>query len=65
MSIDIPFNKIALFCSKWQVCEFSLFGSVLRDRYGHRIKQLDYSLTKQHTIAKIWVYITCTWLLQQ
>lgn len=34
MSIDIPFNKIALFCSKWQVCEFSLFGSVLRDDFN-------------------------------
>ena len=33
MNIDIPFDKIVLFCSKWLVCELSLFGSVLRDDF--------------------------------
>ena len=28
--IDIPMEKIADFCRKWKVKEFSLFGSVLR-----------------------------------
>jgi predicted nucleotidyltransferase len=28
--IEIPIEKIAKFCHKWQVTEFALFGSVLR-----------------------------------
>lgn len=28
--IDIPYMKIAEFCQKWKIREFSLFGSVLR-----------------------------------
>lgn len=31
--IDIPKEKIAEFCKKWNVREFSLFGSVLRDDF--------------------------------
>ncbi|MBI5901953.1 MAG: nucleotidyltransferase domain-containing protein [Deltaproteobacteria bacterium] len=31
--IDIPKEKIAEFCKKWQVREFALFGSVLRDDF--------------------------------
>ncbi|MBI5827314.1 MAG: nucleotidyltransferase family protein [Deltaproteobacteria bacterium] len=31
--IDIPKDKIAEFCKKWQVREFALFGSVLRDDF--------------------------------
>lgn len=31
--IDIPKEKIAEFCRKWKVREFSLFGSVLRDDF--------------------------------
>jgi len=30
----IPTEKIAAFCRKWQIAEFSLFGSVLRDDFG-------------------------------
>lgn len=31
--IDIPREKIAEFCKKWQIREFSFFGSVLRDDF--------------------------------
>jgi uncharacterized protein len=29
-AIDLPMEKIAEFCDRWQVNEFALFGSVLR-----------------------------------
>jgi uncharacterized protein len=32
-AIDLPMEKIAEFCHKWQVAEFALFGSVLRDDF--------------------------------
>ena len=31
--IEIPMDKIEVFCKKWKVAEFSLFGSVLRDDF--------------------------------
>jgi predicted nucleotidyltransferase len=31
--IEIPREKIAEFCRKWKIREFSLFGSVLRDDF--------------------------------
>lgn len=31
--IDIPKERIAEFCRKWKIREFSLFGSVLRDDF--------------------------------
>jgi predicted nucleotidyltransferase len=31
--IEIPQEKIATFCRKWNVSEFALFGSVLRDDF--------------------------------
>ena len=31
--IDIPKERIAAFCRKWKVKEFSLFGSALRDDF--------------------------------
>src|SRR5262249_7224839 len=31
--IEIPYAKIAEFCRKWNVTEFALFGSVLRDDF--------------------------------
>jgi len=34
VGIDIPKDKIADFCRKWKITEFSLFGSVLRDDFG-------------------------------
>ena len=33
-NIDIPLSKISEFCHKWQIVEFSLFGSVLRDDFN-------------------------------
>ena len=31
--IEIPKERIAEFCKKWQIREFALFGSVLRDDF--------------------------------
>lgn len=31
--IALPMEKIAEFCDRWQVIEFALFGSVLRDDF--------------------------------
>jgi predicted nucleotidyltransferase len=31
--IQLPLEKIAEFCDRWQVIEFALFGSVLRDDF--------------------------------
>ena len=32
--IQLPKEKIAQWCAKWKVVEFSLFGSVLTDRFN-------------------------------
>ena len=32
--IDIPSDRIAAFCRRWQVTYLALFGSVLRDDFG-------------------------------
>ena len=32
--IDVPTEKIANFCRRWQITELALFGSVLRDDFG-------------------------------
>ena len=31
--LDIPQEKIAEFCRKWKIVEFSLFGSILREDF--------------------------------
>jgi len=31
--IDFPIHQVVDFCERWQVTEFSLFGSVLRDDF--------------------------------
>ena len=31
--IDIPRDKVAAFCKRWQIVELALFGSVLRDDF--------------------------------
>ncbi len=33
IKINLPMEKILAFCQKWQVTEFALFGSVLRDDF--------------------------------
>jgi len=33
LSVEVPRDKIAEFCQKWKIREFSLFGSVLRDDF--------------------------------
>ncbi|MCL4507763.1 MAG: nucleotidyltransferase family protein [Chloroflexi bacterium] len=32
-NMTVPYDKIAGFCTRWQVREFALFGSVLRDDF--------------------------------
>jgi len=34
LKITVPADKIEAFCRKWQITEFALFGSVLRDDFG-------------------------------
>jgi len=33
-NINLPEKQIAGFCQRWRICEFALFGSVLRDDFG-------------------------------
>ena len=33
-NIDIPMDRIERFCRRWEIREFSLFGSVLREDFG-------------------------------
>jgi hypothetical protein len=33
-NFHIPLGKIAKFCQKWEIVEFALFGSVLRDDFN-------------------------------
>ena len=32
--IDIPPDKVAAFCQRWQITRLALFGSILRDDFG-------------------------------
>ena len=32
-NIQVPLEAIAAFCKKWQITEFALFGSILRDDF--------------------------------
>ncbi|MBD2304999.1 nucleotidyltransferase domain-containing protein [Chroococcidiopsis sp. FACHB-1243] len=32
-AIELPIEKIAEFCDRWQIIEFALFGSVLHDDF--------------------------------
>lgn len=34
LPVDLPVDAIATFCRRWQIREFALFGSVLRDDFG-------------------------------
>ena len=33
-NINLPLEEIKAFCSRWQVIEFALFGSVLREDFN-------------------------------
>lgn len=33
IQVDLPHEELKHFCEKWKVCEFSLFGSVLREDF--------------------------------
>src|SRR5215212_3641048 len=32
--VPMPWDRIDAFCRKWEIVEFALFGSVLRDDFG-------------------------------
>ncbi|MGB6067713.1 MAG: nucleotidyltransferase family protein [Desulfomonilaceae bacterium] len=32
--LDVPAGKIVVFCHKWKIVEFALFGSILREDFG-------------------------------
>lgn len=34
VQIDIPHDRLEAFCTRWQVSELALFGSVLRDDFA-------------------------------
>lgn len=34
LPLELPLEEIAAFCRRWQISEFALFGSVLRDDFG-------------------------------
>jgi len=33
-NFDIPLTEVTKFCQKWQIIEYALFGSVLRDDFN-------------------------------
>jgi uncharacterized protein len=39
--IEVPHERIAAFCEKWKVAEFSLFGSVLTPDFDERASDVD------------------------
>ncbi|MBD1914743.1 MULTISPECIES: nucleotidyltransferase domain-containing protein [Cyanophyceae] len=39
--IEVPIDQIADFCDRWQVIEFSLFGSALRDDFHDGSSDVD------------------------
>lgn len=43
-NIDLPIDKIREFCQRWQITEFALFGSVLREDF-HPDSDLDVLVT--------------------
>ncbi|HEV8608238.1 MAG TPA: nucleotidyltransferase family protein [Tepidisphaeraceae bacterium] len=34
LKLDLPLDAIEVFCRKWKIREFALFGSVLREDFG-------------------------------
>lgn len=36
VKFPIPTEKITDFCQRWQIVEFSLFGSILTDHFGEK-----------------------------
>src|SRR5436309_15879049 len=33
LPIDLPLDQIGIFCARWRITEFALFGSVLREDF--------------------------------
>jgi predicted nucleotidyltransferase len=33
VQIELPMDRIADFCRRWEIAQFALFGSVLRDDF--------------------------------
>jgi predicted nucleotidyltransferase len=54
-AIPIPIEKIAEFCQKWQIIEFALFGSVLREDFNAESDidvLLDFAATAQRGLSE-------------
>ena len=49
--LDLPLDKIAAFCDRWQIVEFALFGSVLRDDF-HADSDIDVLVTFSPTAKR-------------
>jgi predicted nucleotidyltransferase len=41
IKIEVPLKKIQMFCQKWKIAEFSLFGSVLREDFDLEKSDID------------------------
>jgi len=50
-NIELPIEQIKEFCDRWQVTEFALFGSVLRDDF-HSDSDIDVLVTFSPTAKR-------------
>ncbi len=41
IAINLPIKEIEMFCKKWKIQEFALFGSVLRDDFDPQKSDID------------------------
>ncbi|HEU4885978.1 MAG TPA: nucleotidyltransferase family protein [Longimicrobium sp.] len=51
--IPVRQEQIAAFCRKWQICEFTLFGSVLRDDFRENSDvdvMVEFDPSSRHTL---------------
>jgi uncharacterized protein len=44
-AIELPMEKITEFCQRWQITEFALFGSVLREDFNIDSSDIDVLVT--------------------
>ncbi len=58
--IELPKEKIAEFCKKWKIREFSLFGSVLREDFRPD-SDIDVLVTFSEKMQNIPYSILSTW----
>ncbi len=51
-AIELPMEKITDFCQRWQITEFALFGSVLRDDFNVDSSDIDVLVTFSPTLKR-------------